>query len=429
MKKRTRFLSLYLIIITIFSSCTVFKGTISDLVLPPLLRDDQKEIISVLEKDAGQSVVLKYPAKGNNISPFITRDFDKDGEEEVIAFYSGSNTEKVKIGYLRRENDKWGLVFSKEGASGSIIKADIISFKSVNACNLMVGFSGSGTEDTLVVYDLDKKGEEICSAAFTDYQIIAMGSGIRESFAVFRLFTDGANKKQEVSYYSFSPDGTTCLDSLITDTVSGAILNTTSLVMPDFSALIYVDSLVNNAVMTEVFRISDSKISVAHPQGFERNIGVYCTDIDGDAYPEIPASVPYTVNTEGVEDVQIIGLIGWFNISGDSLQKTCVSAVNHNLGFILRLPERFENRVILGSSEAGNVLSAYVYTGDNEKKGTEIFTVKVLYKGDETETAGFTKIYEGKSVVFYAKVNNKVYDIDKNLEISYDELKDCLIVL
>ena len=109
--------------------------------------------------------------------------------------------------------------------------------------------------------------------------------------------------------------------------------------------------------------------------------------------------------------------------------KVCDSAVNHNLGYIFRLPERFENRIILTSNEAGNLLSAYVYTGDTEKKGTEVFTVKVLYKGDESDTQGYSKIYEGKSIVFYAKVNNKIYDIDKNLEISYDELKECLIVL
>ena len=429
MKKRLKLLSLILAITLTFSSCSLFKQSVTDLVEPPLLRNDQKEIISVLQKEAGQSVVLEYPAKGNNISPFITRDFDKDGSDEVVAFYSTDNAERVKVAYLRKQEGKWGLVFSKDGAGNSVVKADTISFKNVGANNLIVGFTVSGTEDTLIVYDLDRSGEELCSAEFTDYQIVSMGSAIRESFVVFKLFTDGAVKKQTVSYYSFATDGNSLLDSFTGETVSVSYLNMAAQVLPDFSAFIYVDSLVNNAVMTEVFKITDGKISVARSQGFERNTGVYCTDIDGDGYPEIPSVVPYSVNTEGLEEKNILGLIGWFKISGDNLEKVCDSAVNHNLGYILRLPERFENRIILTSNEAGNLLSAYVYTGDTEKKGTEVFTVKVLYKGDESDTQGYSKIYEGKSIVFYAKVNNKIYDIDKNLEISYDELKECLIVL
>ena len=429
MKRFLGMISAAVFILIFFTSCASFKTGIDGLIVPPLLRNDQKEIMSVLQKQSGQSVVLKYPVTGNNTSPFITHDLDKDGEDEVIAFYSSVASEKVKLALLNKTDGKWEIAFSLEGDGNSVMKADLIRFKGVSANNLIVGFTGSASGDVLTVYDLDSSGDVVCSYPFTEYQIVSFGVGIRESFAVFNLTGGAAEKQQAVSYHTYTAEGAVVSDLISGSTEISSYRQVTASVMPDFSALIYVDSMVNNSIMTEVFRITDGKVSCALPLGCKRSIGIYCTDINGDGYPEIPSVVSYTGNSAADNASSLITPTRWFKMTGDTLVKVCDTAVNLNFGYALKLPERFENKIVLSQNDAGNALTAYVYTGDVSDLSKEIFTLRTVYASDASDIEGYTKIKESNSVVYLAKVNNKIYDIDKNLEISYDEIKNCLIML
>ncbi len=426
MKKYSFFIAAILSFCLLFTSCGSTGSGIESLITPPLLRADQNEIMSLLERETGQAIVLKYPVSGNNTSPFLTSDIDKDGEEELIAFYSSVISEKVRIAILDKEKNRWVISSTSLGNGNAVLKTDFISFKSVSVNNLVVLYSGGAEGNVLTVYDLDDNGKEICSEITTEYEIIRLGSSIRDFLALFRIKNEGITKTQTVSYFTYTSDGAKVSSSVSEEVAFSSYKKITSAIMPDFSVQFFVDFQTETGVMTEIFSLKDGNLTAFMEPSHPRAASIYCSDIDGDKLPEIPSG-DETIVANG----SLLGVypISWFKVSGETIVKELDTLVNPNFGYALKIPEKYKGKISVKANDKGSSLSVYIYTGDENDASREIFTIEAVYASETMNLSGYKMLKESNSVAYYGKVNNKIYEIHKELEITYDELKSYLIIL
>jgi hypothetical protein len=382
--------------------------------------------MSLLERESGQAVVLKYPVSGNNTSPFLTRDIDKDGDDELIAFYSSVTSEKVRIAILNRKKNRWAVSSTMEGGGNAVLKTDFISFKSVSVNNLAVLYSGGTEGNLLTIYDLDKNGEQICSYPTTEYEIIRLGSSIRDFVATFHIKNEGTTKTQTVSYLTYTSEGASIASSVSKEVTFSSYKKITSATMPDFSVQFFVDFQTETGVMTEIFSLKEGVLSSFMEPSHIRVAGIYSTDIDGDRIPEIP-SADESIIAEG----KLSGVypISWYEISGDTIAKETETLLNLGFGYALQIPEKYKGKITAQTNDNGSSLSVYIHTGDENDKSREIFTIQAVYTSETEGLSGYKKLTENNSVAYYGKINNKIYEIHKELEITYDELKSYLIIL
>ena len=422
---------IFLSVLLIFSSCTSITSKVEELASAPILRPDQKEIVSSLKKIAGESITLKYPAKGDNTSPFLSADLDLDGEDEVIAFYQGSSEGKIQVAMLDKTDGKWNCIYSVSGEGNSILKTDFIKFTGVGEKDIVVGFTDSSGKGRLIIYRAET-GEVIGNVPFMDYDIISYGAGINDRLVVVDLVESSATKtlRQKVSYYQYLSGKAQEFVSYEEDTVKKTYQQIECIVRPDFSALVYLDVIIGNEVATEVLKIEGSLIQPILERGYTRAIRIYCRDINEDGIPEIPREIPYKVS-EGAEENAVSGIvlpIRWSTINGGSIEELYDSIINTSFGYYIDIPKEWRDKILFVQNSTGNLLTAYIYTGNLNTLGTELYSVKAVYRYEESPE-GYTKIGESQSVYYYAKINSSAADIDNTLEITYDALSSSLKLL
>lgn len=430
--KMKRWFLIVISAVLMLSSCTPLTSEIEKLLTAPNLRADQKEIVLALKKVVGDTVILKYPSKGSNISPFLSADIDLDGEEEVVAFYQKSASGKANVAVMDKVNGKWNCSYSVEGEGMGVLKTDFIEFTGESEKELVVGYTNDEGKNKLAVYSLNN-GKVITSLDFTDYDIISYGAGINDQLVVVELKESAATKvlQQNVSCYRYEEGTVQQRVSYAADSVMKGYQQIECVVRPDFSALIYLDSFSGGKVSTEVFKLENDKLYPILTDGFTRTIRLYCRDINDDAIPEIPKEIPYTLSDEELTEKDAVGLvlpIRWSTISGESLEELHDSVINTSFGYYIDLPNEYRGKTFFKQNDTGNLLSAYVYTGSLADTSKELFSIKAVYRYDEPPT-GYTLIGESQSVYFYAKINSSVSGAYSSLETTYDALEDSLKLL
>lgn len=92
-----------------FTSCTGFTKVTEDLMKPPRLTAEQKEIDDALHAAVIESdISFKYPKSGDYRSAFVFHDIDGDGEEEAIVFYAVDSSQYTRVSLMDREETASG---------------------------------------------------------------------------------------------------------------------------------------------------------------------------------------------------------------------------------------------------------------------------------------------------------------------------------
>ena len=90
MKTKYLFISFIILISLLFTSCS-FGASVEELLVAPSLSDNQKAVLSALEKEHPNRITFVYPLSGSNRSAIQKYDLDSDGLDEIIAFYKDNS--------------------------------------------------------------------------------------------------------------------------------------------------------------------------------------------------------------------------------------------------------------------------------------------------------------------------------------------------
>lgn len=146
---------LLLVLCLLLSSCTGLSPFTDDLLKPPRLTAEQKEIEDALLSSVNTGdLTFKYPKSGEHRSAFIFQDIDGDGLEEALVFYVTPASDSTFLSVLDRLPD--GRWQSPNAIAGAAKNVEFISFAYLtdeSRCDILVGWSDPlGQQKLLNVY-------------------------------------------------------------------------------------------------------------------------------------------------------------------------------------------------------------------------------------------------------------------------------------
>lgn len=87
---------------------------VEELLRAPRLAGDYGALQTALNDWLGESAQLKYPLRGDLLSPFVLQDFDGDGEQDAAVFYTTALTSNRPQEGRRRLRDLGGAEGAQE---------------------------------------------------------------------------------------------------------------------------------------------------------------------------------------------------------------------------------------------------------------------------------------------------------------------------
>lgn len=167
-------------LLALLPGCDVLGLDVETQLRPPRPVGEQEEIQKALEaylatdKSPGR-YILKYPKQGEYRSAFLIEDFDGDGVEEAVAFYSkGPESSKTHLNLLKKKGDTWRSVSDIEGYGTDIDRVMFADLSGDGQRTLLAGWNQFSSRDRqLMLYQVE--GEELVARNGGIYTDIFVG--------------------------------------------------------------------------------------------------------------------------------------------------------------------------------------------------------------------------------------------------------------
>lgn len=140
----------------LLTACSGMVGgtNVEELLRAPQASPEQRAVQTALNSYLGETVHLKYPRGGRELSPMLFADFDGDGVIEAAVLYvTDGKGRNVHLAMLESKENTWEVVYEIEGLSSEIAELEIASLMQ-SGSQIIVGYANATLSDTyLAVYD------------------------------------------------------------------------------------------------------------------------------------------------------------------------------------------------------------------------------------------------------------------------------------
>ncbi|MBR5521069.1 MAG: hypothetical protein IKU54_03645 [Oscillospiraceae bacterium] len=333
------------------------RNNILSLLSSPKLSQRESRIITAINQHLGQDIVLKYPKKGENISPIQFADLNSDGTEEAVVLYSAENTgSNVRMAVLTQNDEEWSVFFDKEGYGSEVYK---ISFEKL---------TGKPDKQIVTGYTFSDSSEKITTVYFTDkLNISAENTYACQDYVIHDITGDGYGdillaginaENQRTQLKILSAHYSDYLTSIATKqisvknaTVTGIAFSKSDLAQGEVILLDYSDSY--RRVYTEAIRLEGYNIeSILSPDVVQKiwdeNYSLNSRDIDEDGYYETPTIIddgnPYTFNLKQME---------WTCFLLEEPVRKYYGICESDSGLFFPLPYEWQGLITLANGEEG----------------------------------------------------------------------------
>lgn len=155
MKKRLCLLVLAAMLL--LTACAGSAGNVEELLEAPKLSQSQTRVVEELNRTIGGTAKLKYPRRGDFLSPFVFKDLNGDGTDEAVVFYTDDTSEQksknVKVALLAQTDGKWSVLWDAEGLGTEIEAVSFSTMYGADTATLLVGYTSASLSDKfLAVY-------------------------------------------------------------------------------------------------------------------------------------------------------------------------------------------------------------------------------------------------------------------------------------
>lgn len=244
----------------ILTSCTGVSPFNDDLLRPPRLTEEQREIEEALVGSVNSGdLTFKYPKSGEHRSAFIFQDIDGDGQEEALVFYVTSASGTTFLSVLDRMPDgKWQSPCAVPGVEANVEFVSFANLTDSGRCDILVGWSdATGQQKRLAVYSyLDGALENRLSDGPLSYETYLVENLDSEPLSeLVVLYMDTTDRSHYISLYAF--DGTAvkyCYESRLSAYMAECrSIRAGRLSLTDSRKGIFIDELLEDSLVTEVF--------------------------------------------------------------------------------------------------------------------------------------------------------------------------------
>lgn len=413
---------LVFIVISCFllSSCNYITPNIENLIEPPKLNKEQARIYKALETGIGNAdIKLAYPKNGNYRSSFVFKDIDKDAQEEVLVFYTDTQTPNrfIRIHIVDYIDGEWVSITDVAGGATNI---EFIDFAKLNDedTNIIIGWKNA-TEQFLSVYKFENNEIE---KIYNDYY---------SNMIVYDFNEDG--KSEMVLIYDATGYRTPYAKLIYSEnnrlTSSENIpLNTNILEVKNLSVgnltpnqkAVFIDGTINNAltspntglsrelqmIYTEILVYEDHTLKNLYPNSAIANAredGMYCTDIDKDGIIEVPFA-QLLPGYEQESETRALYETKYQKYKNGLFTQGVNTLVNNRAGYLIKIPKKWVGKITVINYPETNEWRFYEYGQTINDKSKELFRIRV-YSNNEYQDKFESQEYftlEKKGVFEYA---------------------------
>lgn len=386
--------------LALLCSCTSLSMNTEDLLTPPSLNQRQAQVEEALEATISpNSILYRYPQRGDYRSPFVFYDLDKNGRQEAMVFYSyRSDPQYVRAKILRETGDgSWEQVKDLSGFGDQV---DFIQFARL---------TDSEAECILIGWQDARQGQSVLS--IYTYDGAAFQSEIEISYQTNGLSVDDYfdNGLNEVLLVRQDRDGEYFL-CLIGTTPDGrlGILAELSLSLEINTVLqmrkgrlwngnyaVYIDERhIDTYLATEVVEVTPthpyllSRVGDVDYELFSqtfRDGEALSTDLRGDGMVEIP-TLEELLWVSPESELEPPPLTHYIQLNSMGTFHTAYSAaVNADAGYLLFFPKRWQDRVTVQGSPETNEWRFYKVDPVTLQPVVELLRIRVHFTRDNID--------------------------------------------
>ncbi|MEG1477338.1 MAG: hypothetical protein RSC38_06365 [Oscillospiraceae bacterium] len=172
---------------------------VEDLLRAPQTDAQQNAVQRALNAYLGETLQLKYPRGGKEMTPFIIKDFDGDGQNEAAVLYSTTGKGKnVHLAMLENTNGTWEVVYEIEGLSTEVECVEVADIDADGSSRIIVGYANSTLSDKyLAVYSYkDDTVTSLMGQAYSKYILCELNDDGKKQLL---LITPGAPMLQLIA--------------------------------------------------------------------------------------------------------------------------------------------------------------------------------------------------------------------------------------
>ena len=342
MKRKCVLLLLSSLLIFGLCSCSARITAVDELMRPPRLSGENSGIQEAFElATQNKTVQVKTPMAGEYRSAYVLYDFDADGTQEAITFYTDTKDETTAYMHVLDFNGtRWESVADINGKGSEVYQIDFCDMNGDGRQEIVVCWSlfESTGGRVLTVYTprVDENTvslRELAQEPFTQMLPTDVDADGRDEIFLMLITTEfGANHTVCRVLAMDDEFGIYAMDSLeLVPALS--VLSLQALNAQEGAAVVYADCVLNESIaVTEVvywdaaahcLRAPLTEDNRALVPQTARSASLPCMDVDADGVPEIPTQQFYSNAVTAVgNERQTLPLTVWLSFDGSKLQVT-----------------------------------------------------------------------------------------------------------
>ncbi|MBQ7689161.1 MAG: hypothetical protein IJT27_08100 [Clostridia bacterium] len=286
--------------------------SVDSLIRPPKLTGENAKIQSAFEEHVGSDVTLINPLMGSFRSAFVFYDFDGDGVEEVVVFYTTVEApNEVRMHFMDRLDDQWMEICDLAGYGSEVYSVEFVDLDAGSFYEVAVSWtvSDSRRNKTLSVYRYTEieNDQHVFSPLFVtqvlDYLILDFD--LDENKEILYLYSDTTVQTQSTKACLIKFDAVQNTMTPVSEVeLSRSVEYPVSSVYEVRSDVcrVYFDCLnFDDRYMTEILEFNEKSNALERPRDKDgndlcqqtmRSAPVYCR-VNADGLVEIPVSLKY----------------------------------------------------------------------------------------------------------------------------------------
>lgn len=156
--KQTAAVLVLLLFLLCINGCSFDFASVESLMRAPKLTGESAEIERAFETAVGNSVSLLSPRSGEYRTAFVLYDYDADGREEAIAFYSDNAT--AHIHFLDYVNGEWVSCDDEIGSENEVHELLFRDLNNDGIVEIIVNFNSKHSNRTMSVYSVTPTSQD-----------------------------------------------------------------------------------------------------------------------------------------------------------------------------------------------------------------------------------------------------------------------------
>ena len=397
--------------------CKSYTADTAELLSPPSLSGDLKNISEVIKLTAGDDYTLKYPSRGSYRSAVITKDINNDGTDECFAFYGISKGETVTmhINVIHKKNGEWQSAGEQHIVAGGVDKVDFYDLDGNGVLDILVGYEIYGaSEKQLAVYSFTENTvTQRMLKKYTDFAVCNLDGDSKNE--VLLIDFNATEQKNTASLYALNDEGVIQTGSSDLD---GKVQSVGEPVVSQLSSgkpAVYIDSVKGLGAITEVIFFENGELlNTLYDSELQENSktlrsAAFTTyDINGDGILEIPVqeNVPAVANAEVTEKLY---LTKWCSFNGESLTTQLTAMINTIDGYYYVIPQKWVGNIAVLKDTDNRIRQIYSYNNETLTVGDSLLYLQTFTKEEwengKNKTSGLTEVMRDGQKVFVCEIS------------------------